>query len=274
MADESIHADVFSEDLASTIAAFEEILQVIPNDPTTLESLCEALLRAGEHDRALKHALNLAEVLEQNERWDDLQKHMDTLLILAQEFAEARDCLERVGQHMPGAHHAAAPKLKQGVDISSELTLAWNLFEDGELTQEEYSSIVQDLTEMATRKVEVPVTVQHILFDRGFKNPERILNYLSRKSGCPFIALPSFDISRELQARLDLSFMESRGAMVFGQVGGELMVALLNPLNSTLKEKVQQLVGSVCHFFLTSAPAYDQVLSTIRTAIATAAAKS
>ncbi|MGA0369574.1 MAG: hypothetical protein ACO3N7_09000, partial [Kiritimatiellia bacterium] len=56
-------------------------------------------------------------------------------------------------------------------------------------------------------------------------------------------------------------FCLNRAACVFGEVGGEPLVALLNPFNLQLKEDVSRLIDSEPHYFVTSAASYQDYLN-------------
>ncbi|MCX6995958.1 MAG: hypothetical protein NTV49_02470 [Kiritimatiellaeota bacterium] len=263
--------------LSGTMAAFQQLLEVIPDDPLALESLFEAYREAGDHVQALKYLDRLITVLLR-EGNTDVGNHLRSLLLhLMPEFPEVASrvaqldaALQATGQHdAAGAEELQVePTPRQTMDIQTELALAWRLFHAGELAQEEYSNVVQDLTEISTKKSNVPVSVLHALHDRNSKNLEKIMYFMSKNSGKPIIALAHFEIPKEAYQLLPLDFISHWGAIVFEMLGQDLLVAVLNPFDRVLQSEVTSLTGRNCHFYMTSAPEYDNALDVIRKALA------
>lgn len=153
------------------------------------------------------------------------------------------------------------------IDVTAELALAWNLVQAGELTQEDYSNVVHDLTESSSKNVEVPVTVLHVLQDRTFKNLDKVLAFLSSQSGLPILSLSNFELQRETYKLLPEDFMMHRGAIVFDLMGRDALAAILNPYDMELRKDVEAITGKKCHYYLVSAESYDKCLSSIRAAL-------
>jgi hypothetical protein len=158
---------------------------------------------------------------------------------------------------------SAFPAAGRPGGIEPEMALAWDLFQDEQLSQEEYSSVLHDLTEMSSRDVSVPVTVLHVLQDRNFSRFERLMTHLCLKSGTPIIALGQFEERAELRDVLPLDFISRHGALPFGRVGGDLLLAVLNPLDKELVRHASELAGRRCHPYLVAPHDYDQRLAKI-----------
>lgn len=266
------------DELADAIAAFQKLLEVIPEDLLALESLFEAYCNRGDAHNALQYLERLIQVLlKENEREaaTQLHKKLTELAVDMPEFVTFAAKLEpllntaAVAETSAPAELKVAPRLQS--DIQAELTLAWKLFQAEELSQEDYSQVVQDLTEVSMRGSDVPVSVLHALQDRSFKNIDRIMAYLSKQSGKPIIALTHFEMPRDVFTLLPLNFMSHWGAMVFDTLGPDLLVAILNPFDQVLQQEVASLTGKACHFFLISAADYDHALTHIRKALKEAA---
>ena len=258
--------------LTGTIAAFQQLLEVIPDDPLALESLFEAYREAGEKAEALKYLDRLIAVLLQGGN-TDVGNHLRSMLHhLTPEFPEVASRVAQldVALHDAGRSDAGLeePTLRQKTDIQAELALAWRLFQAGELTQEEYSNVVQDLTEVSTKKSNVPVSVLHALQDRSSKNLDNIMHFMSKNSNKPILSLANFEISKEVLPLLPLDFISHWGAIVFEMLGQDLLVAVLNPFDRMLQNEVASLTSRNCHFFLVSASDYDKALDVIRKALA------
>lgn len=262
------------EDLQQTATMLEQILEVMPDDLFTLRALygtwlkleepekaLECLKRLDDGARAAQNGEIMAFVIEQYESIVDhlpeLRKRIDRL----QELQMATDLI-----NASPAEPKPIPAHKDGID--SEMALAWELFKDEQLSQEEYSNVLHDLTEMSSHAVSVPVTVLHVLHDRNFSRFDRLMTHLCQKSGVPIIGLGQFEENEELREVLPLDFISRHGALPFGEVGGDLMLAVLNPLDRVLGQQAEALSGRHCHAYLVSPQEYDQRLMQIKKACA------
>lgn len=277
-------AEEAEAEVYNVISAFEQILQAMPSDRVALETLAEAYEKIGDRAHALEYLVRLARVVvEEADRgaapglMEKLKKYgaSDT------EVQQATQALQRLlsqraaqPAEAEAAEAAAARRRRRAVDITPELTLAWNLLQAEEISQDDYNTIVQDLTESTTKQIGVPITVLHVLEDRQFKNAAKIMAFLAKESGLPIIPLSRFEISLEAFNLLPAGFSAQRGALVFGKIGHEPMVALLNPYDTDLRAEVERLTGSKCHFFLVPASEYDAALKKMQEAAAEAARSS
>jgi tetratricopeptide (TPR) repeat protein len=256
-------------EVREAITAFEQILEAIPDDRMALETLFEAYEKIGDRDKAMEYLLRLAKVVADEADPDAAPKVMEKLRELGARHPAAQDWIGRLSKlsASPAPAAVAEPLRRRAVDISAELALAWNLAQAGELSQEDYAAIAHDLSENSMRTVVVPVTVQHVLYDRGFKQTDKILQFMSANSGLPIIPLGQFDLQKEVYALLPLDFMTHRAAVVFELMDSDALVAVLNPYDTELREEVKRVTGRKCHFFLTTSLAYDACLDKIRKAI-------
>jgi len=140
------------------------------------------------------------------------------------------------------------------------------LMEADLLTQEEYASVVQDLTEMSSGDPNSTVSVLHALEVRGFKGFERLINAVAKEYEMPFVRLSSFSVPNSALDMLPLKFMIRRGAMVFDFVGKDALVVLMNPYDEQLRQQVEALTQRRCHYYLTLPSEYDRVLTELKVA--------
>ncbi len=266
------------DEWADATTAFRKLLEVMPEDMLALEALFEAYLNLGDLERATQYLERLIRVLlKEDERGiaaalhDKLATHVADLPALVP-YAEMLKPLLGPGVSVTvSAEVAPLPIARGKADIQAELVLAWRLFQAGELAQEDYARVVQDLTDVSARKSDVPVTVLHALHDRSFKTIEKVMARLSKDSGLPIISLSSFEIPHSVHALLPLELMSHWGAIVFDVLGSDLLIAVLNPFDQILQSEVATLTGRACHFYLVSAPEYDKALAHIRKTLSEAA---
>ena len=261
------------EELQQTAAMLEQILEVMPDDLFTLRSLYETLLKLEQPEQALDCLKRLDDGTRAAQNPEMTAFVIHQYESIADEMPELRKRIERL-QELQAAKNPvhseapAKPPAQRKSDVDSEMALAWELFQDGQFSQEEYSNVLRDLTEMSSRaEASVPVTVLHILHDRNFSRFERLMTHLCQKSGVPIIPLSQFEEREEFREVLPLDFISRHGALPFAQVGDDLLLAVLNPQDKELIRQAGELSGRHCHAYLVSPQEYDQRLAQIKAAL-------
>jgi hypothetical protein len=254
----------------SAISAFEQILQAMPNDRASLEVLSHAYEQIGDHTRAVEYYLRLGEIVAQECDVDAAATLVERIASHGSDDTRVRALVERLrGLSAPREAKSPAPAkqdpqpktsqdLAKGFNIASELSLAWNLLEANELTQEEYAEVVQDLSEMSTGESVATVSVLHVLEARGSRNLDRIMAFLCKQCETPLIALDSFELQVDAMGLLPLEFMIRRGAAIFDALGKDALVVVMNPYDQQLRKDVEMVAGRRCHYFMVRASEFDR----------------
>ena len=267
--------------LADGIVMLEQILEVMPQDSVALRALYSAYCQIGQRDRAFEYLGKLSDVVYdrgETESVPFLLKHLRSFADEHSREVAARiawlESLGTNGEEAPGPMVVSREgKVAKGeADISEELALAWKLYEENQFSQEEYSSIVHDITEVSTKDIDVPASVLHVLNDRGFNQMNRIMNYMSSRSGVPCLSLLNFEIAEQIGDVLPLSVAERDGALPFGFFGNDLLVGVLNPFNNALTDKVETISGHHCQTYLVHPNEYDTALGKLRAMVESAEA--
>lgn len=273
-------------DVQETISMFEQILEVMPDDEMALRTLYDTYIMTGQREKAFQMLLRLGGLAlnekddetatffrSQYAEFEDLatpenQKFHDELL---QAFADQSDTMAPGGFGFGGDDDGINPLaawtsevLPAGEQKDAELTLAWKLFKADLLSQDDYSMVLQDLTDMSSKKLDVPASVLHVLHDRGYSRFSSIIGYLVRETATPFISLVHFDVQESVYNAIPMDYMRHRGAICFQQIDNELVVGLLNPLDKALREQLRMITGKKCHFYLVVPEEYDALLSKIK----------
>jgi hypothetical protein len=274
MAEQQQAAD---QNLTDSIAMLEQILEVMPQDADALKALYSAYRKVGQERKAFEYLCLMIDVFEGGGE-PTLRGYIHGEL---QHFEEsfpsevaAHVARLRMGDHedSPAGETKSAPvqepprasTSKHELDISEELSLAWRLYEENQLSQEEYSSVLHDLTEVSSKDVEVPVSVLHVLNDRGFTQMNRVMNYLSSRSGVPCIVLSNFQLSEDVANVLPLQISVHDGALPFAFLGDDVLVAVLNPFNNSLVDRIESECGHHCHTYLVGPEDYDMALGKLK----------
>ncbi len=259
----------------SAIAAFEQIVETIPDDRVSLEALSHAYEQVGDLTRSRDYLLKLVNVVvAENDREaatllrERLAQHTgDPLILKADEQLEtlltagkpARE-FEIPSDQVLADTSRTEDTERRSSHVAAELSFAWTLFEASQLNQEEYAQVAQDLSEISSSQTPVTLSVLHVLHDRANRNLDYILTYAAKESGIPVIPLSLFDVQSSTFALLPQEFIVRYGAMVFELMGQDALVAILNPYNKALRTQVEHLIGKRCHFFLTTPADFDTIL--------------
>ena len=262
--------------LEQMVETLEQILEVMPEDYSTLHTLYETFIKLEQPEKAFEYLARLAD-------FSIRSQNKESTAFVLQQYAALEDpgpevegrkaqltaLLAQQGrtpeEQEPAVEGEAAAPLTQ--DIDAEMALAWDLYQEEQLTQEEYSNVLHDLTEMSARAVGVPITVLHILNDRQFSRFERLMTYLCETSGIPIISLSNYEENEDLNDALPIEFMTQRGVLPFASIGDDLLVALLNPFDKSRIKDAEAASGQRCHPYLVPPSEYDLRLEQIKQAL-------
>lgn len=259
----------------SAIAAFEQIVETIPDDRVSLEALSHAYEQVGDLARSRDYLVKLVNVvIKENDR--------DAAALLRERMAQhtADPAIQKADEQLEALLSSGKPirefeipseevtretrkteeTERRSAHVAAELAFAWTLFEAKQLNQEEYAQIAQDLSDITTSHTPVTLSVLHVLHDRGNRNLDYVITYAARDSGTPIIPLSLFDVQPSTFELLPREFVVSYGAMVFDLMGKDALAVILNPYNKSLRSQVEQQVGKRCHFFMTTPADFDAAL--------------
>jgi tetratricopeptide (TPR) repeat protein len=255
------------------IAAFEQILQTIPDDRTAVDALATAYEQLGDLARAGEYLARLARmvvaeadhaaapgVLERIKKFRDASKEI-------QEAAAQLEALMLTVQETPNVTPVAkAAPASAGLRtiLTEEMDLAWALQEGGQLSQDEYAMVIQDLTDLSSMEGAVHISTLHVVAARFPAKLNDMLVFVAGKAGVPIIPLPLFDSQPEALSPLPIEYMVRRGVIPFERMGNELLVAVLNPLGRGLKQEVEALAGQKIHLNLVSPADFDSAIDALR----------
>lgn len=263
------------------IAAFEQIVDVMPEDRASLEALIHAYAHVGDQVKAREYLIRYGHVIVE-------QKDLHVARDLVEQLSPMRDdsnvvaLLDRLEMMLgvgPGSSSEVAtggdaPVVEAAVasapvhvewgdifEVGDELQLAWQLFDAGEMTQDEYSMVVQDLSDMVSASGGVTVSVFHILEVRTSKALDRLLGYVAKEAPAPLVSLECFGLPISTVYQIPQAFMVRHGVMLFEQMGKEGMLVMMNPYNTRLRDYIQNRLGMTCHVYLAEPREFDAALT-------------
>lgn len=265
-------SDGSQSDVWSAISAFEQILEAMPEDRASLEALVEAYIQIGDHAQAKEHLLRLAELVVAEQDRQAVGQLLPRLESYAEDEA-VQAMLARLGPLAPDTEAAVPEEPAEGPQpeerrptgfrVAEELSLAWSLLEADQLTQEDYSAVVQDLTELSSSDSAVTVSVLHVVEARAAKDLDRIVSFIAAKYGTPAISPSSFALRPDAVGLLPMDFMVRRGVLIFSLIGRDALAVVMNPADSGLREEAQTLAGRRCHFFVCVPSEFDRALDRV-----------
>lgn len=276
--------DGLEGEILNAIAAFEAILEAMPTDRSALETLLMAYEQIGDFAKASSYLKRYANVLIDEADAAAAATIVEKLVALAESDAEAKDLLERlqiladeapagllddhaVSSGGPAPAEVGSTTVPAGVrttfNMNEELSFAYNLREAKQLTEEEYSSVMKDLTEMSSVDSNTTVSVLHVLESRQFKNLEKIIAHVAKDCSTPVVTLSGFDLKPEELNLLPWNFMTGRGALIFELIGKTALIVVMNPYDQEIRTDVQKILNRPCYFYMALPSEFDKALATL-----------
>ncbi len=268
----------------NAIAAFEKILEAMPDDRSSLETLSHAYEHIGDRARALVYLLRLGDIVARVRDAEAAAHLVGKLTDYGVSDPQVAAVVERLSPLAAQAHaqskaaaEAAAkevpePPVTQGrrdvpvrFRVADELSFAWRLFEAGEISQEDYASVAHDLAELSMDGHLSTVSVLHVLEGKAFAGLERVMGYVSRESKTPIVSLQAFEPQAEAVKLLASEFIIRRGALVFGMIKDEVMVVVMNPFDRSLRADIEKASGRKCHYFTALPSEFDAAVAALPT---------
>ncbi len=253
----------------NAIAYFEKILEAMPHDRLSLETLAGAYEKVGDHTRAKEYTLRLAGVLIDEADEDAAAELLGRIRLFDPADPDVKHAIARLENLKPKKVMALVMDdqdvlSRRSANIADEISMAWNLLQANKLSQEDYSHIVHDLSENSARALDAPVSTLHVLHDRNYAGFHEIVAFLASTCNTPLIVLEHFEIAPATAALLPLEFCVKRGVLLFDVMGRDALAAVLNPYATELARDIEDLTGKVCHRFLAIPSDFDAALDRIK----------
>ena len=260
----------FNDTTMEAIHTLETLLEVFPEDISSLESLAAAYEEMGDQAKFMEKGKRLARLLSKGDDTKPVIKLVNRLLHLTpndpevlalQEEALAKDILASMNAPVsdvpPAASDAGAAGHTVGeltFDLHAELDLAWLLLQKQMITQEQYETSIERLTtSSAAQRGDSPLALLQELREMDRVNLDKIIAFLSSETGMPYLELGRCECDEETVSLLPLPQAKRLGVLPFDRLSTDLMVALLNPVSHEWRQRVQMFLGvDKVHFYFTS----------------------
>ena len=259
------------------IGFFEQMLQTMPGDRTSLEFLSVAYEQTGQSEKRRDCLIRLADCLLQEKDYDNAQTIAGYLSSFT-DYPPARAAVERVVEQIQGQvvkseiHRAVqgmggpskpdgAPTVAAFQDVAvevqalsraaatAEMDLVWFWKEHEFLPKDVCMDVLHILTEHPVTDHPVLISALALLDEQHAELTERLMEAMQRASEMPPIPIELFEVQSAASQLLAPAFIHVKGALPFAVFGNEVLVAVLNPMNKELQAEVAARIGKPCHFF-------------------------
>jgi len=251
MADEGDKSDRGADDapkfdarLAEGVAYFEQMLEIMPDDRTTLEFLVVAYDQLNQHEKGQKALVSLTKLLIRDGDMNALAGLLPRLeasdyppakalfLKVSALTAPEPDLTPEKPRELSGPEKAAAA-VKDAV--AAELALVDVLREAGLLDDAMAETLRTNLDASVYNGAYFLVSALHILEKENMRLCERCIEFLADKYGAPPVPLASFDIQPAVVRSVPREIATLRGVVPFAKLGRLTFAAALNPADDGLR---------------------------------------
>lgn len=271
------------------IGFFEQMLQTMPGDRTSLEFLSVAYEQVGQSEKRRDCLIRLADCLLHEKDFDNAQVIAGYLSAFS-DYRPAREAVERVANEIQGpivqaqapreprwqgasaraAAHAVSDTVKDaGGELhalsrsaaAAEMDLVWLWKERDYLPKELCMDVLHVLTDHPVTDTPLLISALALLDEQHPEWTERLMEAMQRACEMPPVPVELFELQPAATALLPAVFVQVKGALPFALMGNELLVALLNPLNKELQKEIVTRVGRPCHFFMAHPKSWQSAVS-------------
>jgi hypothetical protein len=255
----------------------------MPDDRKSLEVLAAAYPRPDDGPQTTNSLFRLAEVLiraQDREAAAGMLAKLQAIKPSSPEAVLAAGRLEQFLNLAPvvvlPAGPSAPPPVNAGpvslaIDatrrravLADEMDMLWNLKQQGLVTEALYAGVVRDLTELTSSDSVTTISALHGLSFRGFAGLEALLVQIGAQASVPVITLTGFDLQPAVFGALPLDYLTFQGVIPFEQLGGETLVAVLNPVSERLRNELSAALGCPCHLFLIPPADFDTAMEVVK----------
>ena len=261
----------FDARLAEGVSYFEQMLEIMPEDRTTLEFLVVAYAQLGEREKGQKALVSLTKLLIKEKDVNALAglipwleaSDNDTakalLLKVKMMTAPEPDLTPEQPKELTEKEKVAFAVIDA---VKSELALVEHLQSGGVLSDEEAEQ-VRDQLQVSSAGVGgiFLVSALQILEKENKPKCDRALEFLADKYATPPVPLAAFDVPKQMFDGYPEIAARLRGVVPFAKVGNVTLIATLNPEDKDLRT-LFEAVGP-CRFFLADPAMVEAALAKV-----------
>ena len=252
-------APKFDARLEEGVRYFEQMLQLMPDDRTTLEFLVVAYDQLNEPEKGKKAVVSLAKLLlKQGDfaaaegllpRLEAVDTDEAKILVLKirRLSAPGPELVPEVPKAMTPAE-LATEEMRMAAE--AEVALVELLWSNGVISTDDEAMHVRDqlVAEPVAGRVFL-VSALSILEKENIDLCERCMAFLADRFSAPPVSISAFERNGDLLKRFPADLLRIHGAVPFAKIGDVALVAVLNPMDERLRERLSEVMK--CRFYLT-----------------------
>ena len=261
-------APKFDARLEEGVRYFEQMLQLMPDDRTTLEFLVVAYDQLNEKEKGEKAVVSLTNLLLKQGDFAAAEGLLprleaidsDEAKILALKVhrlaAPSPELVPEAPRELTAAELSAEETREA---ISAEGSLVEFLWSNGVIPGEEDAKKVRDqvvATPVAGRIFLVSALA--ILEKENFELCEKCMAFLADCFSTPPVSINAFERKADLLKHFPADLLRIHGAVPFAAIGDVTLVALLNPADERLRGRLSE--SGKCRFYITLPSAAEEWL--------------
>lgn len=259
----------FDPKLAEGIAYFEQMLQVMPDDRTTLEFLCVAYEQLGDAVKQRTALVNLCRVLLK-------EKDLAAAEAIGERLSTYPDADARAMALRVKAALAPAPELvpeapavvsadgglagETAAAVDAERRLVDVFLAHGFISSERADALRAQLGACTSSTRPTLVSALAFLEKTDSVAADAAGAWLADTASAPPVPVEAFDAPAEARTLLPETFARVRGAVPFARLGDTWLVAAANPHDETFRHRVEEATKGACRFFLLDPHTSEEVL--------------
>ena len=247
----------FDARLAEGVAYFEQMLEIMPDDRTTLEFLVVAYDMLGQHEKGQKSLVSLTELLVRDHDIEALKGLLPRLQ--ASDYAPAKALYFKVSTLTAPAPDLTPEQPKELTEtektaiavqdaLAAERSLLELLKDGGILTDSDFELYSGHLVMPSVEGRIFLISALQILKNENSGLYEKSAEYIADHFNAPPVPLAAFEPQMSFFKGNPEMALRLRGAVPFAKVGNVTLFAVVNPADATLKT-ILEAVGP-CRFFL------------------------
>ena len=257
----------FDARLAEGVAYFEQMLEIMPDDRTTLEFLVVAYDMLGQHEKGQKSLVNLTKLLVRDHDLEALKGLLPRLR--DSDYAPAKALYLKVStltapepDLTPEQPKALTEEEKTTLAVQEAVTAERALFdllkEAGILTQADVDLYASHLVAPSVEGRIFLISALQILKNENSALYEKSVEHLADRYSTPPVPLAAFEPPKSFFGPYSPVTLRLRGVGPFAKLGNIMLIALVNPADEALRSALE--AAGPCRFYLADPAAVEAVL--------------
>jgi len=234
---------------------------MLPDDEDTLTFLCIAYEHAGEHEKYRQALTKLVSIIIRNRNIEAARKLLDSFtgtgdaetLALEQKVRAMLTPMMGLAAlktiHPDDDQQANARSPDSVAAVMAEVHLVGWLEENSLIKKEVADRLTERLTALGNVQGDILISALSVLENENPGLAETVASAVANDTCVPPISLELFEQYQTMAKLLPERMVKVRGAIPFGKISDEILVALANPMDSDLKTEIENVLGAKCHFF-------------------------